>query len=187
LEKELENKNQNTITLTPEEFSFDTKIGRKRINIEIRDTNRENFLEISAASSRKKNMNNFYRWSNKQLFGLKYSLWIVLIIIALSLIPLIISLAVQDGISTTIQDSLKIIGIVLISFGGALFILYYIFMRLSLGKKTELFDAIDELIQEIVNIIEEYKEDSSGKKVCWNCFKEIDMESPKCPYCQTKL
>ena len=187
IETQLNDENINTRELNQSLFAFSTKINRKKIDVEIRDTDRENLLEISAISSRKRYLNSFYEWSNKQIFGLKYSLWVVLMVVAVSLVPLIISLAVQDTVSQNLQDSLRIVGIALISIGGTALVFYFIFARITLGRQTKLYEDVSEFVQRITKIISRYKEDSKSKKVCWKCYKEIDSETSKCPHCGTEL
>ncbi len=187
IEDNLQHEEINTITNDAKTFSFFTKINGKKINVEVTDTDRENFLEINAYNPRRSNLGGVYDWSNKQIFGLKYSFWIVLLIITISVVPLVILLAIQENISQETQVVLRIGGIVLVSIGGAVFFLYLLFIRLSLGRQIKLYDRVTDFTHKIVKIIENYEEDSKGKKVCWNCFKEIKNITPKCPHCGIEL
>lgn len=173
--------------LNDTECAFITKINGKKTIIEVKDTVRENFLEISALNHRNKYLTGFHQWSNKQIFGLKYSLWIVLAIIAIALVPVIISLAIQDNISEELQSALQISGIVLISTGGFIFIIYLIFSRISFGNYSKRFDNISEYLEKIVELISIYETETGSKKICWSCFKEIKTETPKCPHCGIDL
>jgi len=177
----------NTNVLNEEECTFITKIKGKKTEIEVKDTKRENFLEINAYNYRSEFLNGIYRWSNKQILGLKYSLWIFLLVIAIALVPLIISLTSQDNISESLQSALQISGIVLISTGGALSIIYLIFSRISFGNFTKRYDKISDFVENIVVIIDKYEADIMNKKICWSCYKEIEGESPKCPHCGIDL
>ncbi len=187
LENNLKHEEIEVNTIDNTKFTFVKKMGSKKINIEIRDTDRENFLEINAYNSKLNYLNGVYNWSNKQIFGLKYSLWIILIIVAISIIPLAVLLAIQETISSEAQTALRVGGIVLISIGGGVFVLFLIFTQLSSGRQIKLRDNVSNFVQIIINFIENYREDSKGKKVCWNCYKEITNESSKCPHCETQL
>jgi len=187
LENQLKNEDVSTSKIDEKEYSFFTKLNGKRINFEITDTDRENFLEINAYKPRNNYLGGVYNWSNKQIFGLKNSLWIVLLIVAVSFIPLIILLAVQENLAQESQTALRIGGIVLVSIGGGVLILYLLSTRLFLGRQVRLYDNVTDYSQRIVKIIEEYKEEALTNKVCWSCFKEIKIETHKCPHCGIEL
>ncbi|MCE7741896.1 MAG: zinc ribbon domain-containing protein [Candidatus Heimdallarchaeota archaeon] len=187
LENKLKNEEISTSKISEKEFSFFTKIHGKRIIVEVTDTDRENFLEINAYNPRNSYLGGVYSWSNKQIFGLKYSLWIVMLIVAVSIVPLIILLAIQENITQESQAVLRIGGIVLVAIGGGILILYLLSTRLFLGRQVKLYDSITEYSQRIVRIIEEYKEDAILKKFCWSCYKEIKVETQKCPHCGIEL
>lgn len=187
LENNLQHEEIEVNTIDNTKFTFIKKIGSKKIQIEISDTERENFLEISVYDSRLNYLNGVYNWSNKQIFGLKYGLWIILIIVAISIIPLAVLLAIQETISSEAQTALKVGGIVLISIGGGVFVLFLIFTQLSSGRQIKLRDNVSNFVQIIINFIDSFREDSKGKKVCWSCYKEITSESSKCPHCGIQL
>ncbi|MHA1197976.1 MAG: hypothetical protein ACTSQF_01280 [Candidatus Heimdallarchaeaceae archaeon] len=187
LENQLKNEDVSTSKIDEKEYSFFTKLNGKRINFEITDTDRENFLEINAYKPRNNYLGGVNNWSNKQIFGLKNSLWIVLLIVAVSFIPLIILLAVQENLAQESQTALRIGGIVLVSIGGGVLILYLLSTRLFLGRQVRLYDNVTDYSQRIVKIIEEYKEEALTNKVCWSCFKEIKIETHKCPHCGIEL
>ena len=187
LENNLQHEEIEVNTIDNTKFTFIKKIGTKKIQIEISDTERENFLEISVYDSRLNYLNGVYNWSNKQIFGLKYGLWIILIIVAISIIPLAVLLATQETISSEAQTALKVGGIVLISIGGGVFVLFLIFTQLSSGRQIKLRDNVSNFVQIIINFIDSFREDSKGKKVCWSCYKEITSESSKCPHCGIQL
>ena len=160
---------------------------RKKINVDIMDTERENFLEISAYRPRKNYLSSVSTWANKEIFGLKYSLWIVLFIVAISFVPLVISLAVQDGIPPSLQSALRIGGIALVSTGIGSLLIYLVSTRVSLGGQVKLYDEVGEFVQNIINLIDNYKEGSASKKVCWSCFEDIKEGISKCPHCGIDL
>ena len=187
IEKQLQYKDIITEELNEKELRFYTKIRRKRINVEIRDTERENFLEVNIYNPRKEFMNVFSNWSNKQLFGLKYGLWIVLLMVAISLIPLIILLAIQENITQETQTILRTSGFILVSIGGSVLFIYLLSIRLSMRKKGAIYEDIMKLSDEIIKLIKKFREDKANKKVCWNCYSEIIVETKKCPHCGIEL
>lgn len=187
LEEKMREREFITNNLDEKNYSFSKKIRRSTINIEITDTDRENFLEINAYNPKRNLFGEVPNWSNKQIFGLKYSLWIVLLIVAISIVPLIVFLGIKESISQEAQIALRIGGIILVSIGGVVFIGYLIFTRISLGSQEEIYDQVSELVQEIIYLIEGYKEETLGKRVCWSCFKEIETETQKCPHCGIDL
>ncbi len=187
LEKKLQKREITIEEINDKELKLFTKIRRRRVNVEITDTERENLLEIDVYRPRKSYFGGIYNWSNKQIFGLRYSLWVVLLIIAVSIVPLIILLAVKESIPQEAQDALRIGGVVLVSIGGSVLLLYLLSTRISLGRNEKLYDEVTDFTQEIIDLIEVYKEEIKDKIACWNCFKEINAEIQKCPHCGTNL
>ena len=113
----------------------------------------------------------------KEFLGLRNSLWIILLLLTLILVPFII-------LSFFSSVSLRIPGFVLVGIGSAAIVLYFILnMIVTRERKTRKNQAI-LFIKGLKEKVSVYSLEKPSSKICWNCFYEIKKNEIKCPKCK---
>ena len=154
--------------------------GLGRITVSVEDLEENNIINIESSYSQTLVPISLNNWMKKEFLGLRNSLWIILLILTLVLVPFII-------LSFFSSVSLRIPGFVLIGIGSTGIVLYFILnIIVTRERKTRKSQAI-LFIKGLKEKVSVYSLEKPSSKICWNCFYEIKKDDNKCPKCKADL
>lgn len=164
----------------PKQLKIFFRSGLGRITVSVEDLEENNILNIESTYSQTLLPSSLNNWLKKEFLGLRNSLWIILLLLTLVLVPFIV-------LSFFSSVSLRIPGFVLIGIGSATIVLYFILnMIITRERKTRKNQAI-LFIKGLKEKVSVFSLEKPSSKICWNCFYEIKNNEIKCPKCKADL
>ena len=187
IEKNLQKENLHLKEVSQKRILLSKKIAGKLIHFEFQDTENENFFLLEIFSYKFVLNTILPKWVQWNFLGLKMGIWLLLFLIGVLLTPLIIYIGFRENLSEEFQRILLIVGIILMCSGVIASGVLFISNRLKRNRKFRRKSEVEKLSSEISRLVMEYSESTSGKRICWKCFKEISVGLKKCPECGTNI
>ncbi len=180
LNEEYEKQGYKVDQSNPKQLKIYFRSGFGRITVLVEDLEENNILNIESSYSQTLVPSSLNNWMKKEFLGLRYSLWIILLLLTLVLVPFIV-------LSFFSSISLRIPGFVLLGIGSAAIVLYFILnIIVTRERKTRKSQAI-LFIKGFKEKVSVYSLEKPSSKICWNCFHEIKKIENKCPKCKADL
>lgn len=180
LKDEYEKKGYKIEEYNPKQVEISFRSGFGRIKVSIEDLEENNILILESSYSQKLIPYSLNKWMKKEFLGLKNSLWIILLILTLALVPFIV-------LSFFGSISLRIPGFVLLGLGSTAVVFYFALNTIITKEwKTRRNQAI-HFIKEIKEKIALYSLEKPPSKICWNCYSEVKKNEVRCPKCKVYL
>ncbi len=187
IEKNLQKENLHLKEVSQKRILLSKKIAGKLIHFEFQDTENENFFLLEIFSYKFVLNTTLPKWVQWNFLGLKMGIWLLLFLIGVLLTPLIIYIGFRENLPEEFQRILLIVGIILMCSGVIASGVLFISNRLKRNRKFRRKSEVEKLSSEISRLVMEYSESTSGKMICWKCFKEISVGLKKCPECGTNI
>jgi hypothetical protein len=154
--------------------------GLGRITVSVEDLEENNILNIESSYNQTFVPSSLNNWMKKEFLGLRNSLWIILLLLTLVLVPFIV-------LSFFSSVSLRIPGFVLIGIGSATIVLYFILNMIVTRERKNRKNQAMQFIKGLKEKISIYSLEKPSSRICWNCFYEIKNNEDKCPKCKVEL
>jgi hypothetical protein len=180
LKEDYEKKGYRVDQSNPKKLEIYFRSGLGRITVLVEDMEENNILNIESSYSQILVPKSLSNWMKKEFLGLRNSLWIILLVLTLVLVPFIV-------LSFISSVSLRISGFVLIGIGSTAIVLYFILnIIVTRERKTRKSQAI-LFIKGLKEKVSVYSLEKPSSKICWNCFYEINKNENRCPKCKADL
>ena len=180
LKNEYEKKRYKVDQSDPKQLKISFRSGVGRINVSIEDLEENNILKLESSYSQTLVPYSLNKWMKKEFLGLKNSLWVILLLLTLVLVPFVV-------MSFFGSISLKIPGFVLIGIGVTAFIFYIVLSMIIAKQRDTRKNQALHIIKEIRKKISVYSLEKPHSKICWNCYAEIKKNEDTCPKCNVAL
>ncbi len=161
-------------------LSFITKIQLRKIVVEIQDSEEGNFIKLDFVSKKEGVKQFFKSFTNKRLFGVRMGSIIILIAL-LSVLSVLIAAYWQNALA------LLLVGISSVVLAVIAVIFYDPLSKVFSYAQSNRYKAILEIADEIEKIINDYSNQETASKKCWNCFNKVRVEQDYCENCNEKL
>ena len=172
---EIKEINEYTLHLTSRKFI-------KREIISVQDYAESNSMSIEIASESVLIPVLLRKWFDKKSLRLKNSMWLVLFLIMVILIPVMVIGYVQERLLM-----LRVFGIVLVCSAGLFYILNTALNPLITRRRLNQKNQAVEILNRIKQVISDYTEKELTGTICWNCFSDIKENEKICPNCEVSL
>ncbi len=180
LKEEYEKKGYKVDQSNPKQLTISFRSGLGRITVLVEDLEENNILNIESSYNQTLVPNSLNNWMKKEFLGLRNSLWLILLLLTLVLVPFIV-------LSFFSSISLRIPSFVLIGVGSTAIVLYFILSIITTRERKTRKNQSVLFIKGLKEKISVYSLEKPSSKICWNCFYEIKKNEDKCPKCKADL